>query len=103
MSAACRVARRREVRCPDCGSHRTVSLEQALKIQKGVSTGKCSGCRNPPKIVVREDHRRYWLIRAGVAESHIAAAGGSAAFVRSHGLPAALDPIAASAAFLPRQ
>lgn len=85
-----------------CGATRTVSLEQALRIEKGKCTGLCASCKNPPRIMVREDHRRYWLIMAGVPEMTVSRAGGAAGYVRAHGLPAPLQPIAASAAFLRR-
>lgn len=92
--------RLRSVRCPDCKAPRTVSLEQALRIERGVHSAKCTLCRNPPKSKpVEECDRRWWLTQAGVSRAAIQQAGGASAYVRTHGLPPELQPIAASAAY----
>lgn len=97
-SAASR--RKRDVRCPDCGCTREVSLEQALRIQKGIHSATCPLCRHPAPVRVTEEHRRYWLELGGVKPTDLAS--GSRAYVRRNGLPDALLPIAASAAFTRR-
>lgn len=103
MSASTvRAGRRREVRCPDCGSVRDVSLEQACRIQRGIHSAQCAMCKRPPTIKVTEEHRRFWLEQAGVPASAFSRKSGARAYVREHGLPDKLLPIAASAAFLPR-
>jgi hypothetical protein len=93
--------RTRSVRCPECHTPRTVSLEQALRIQRGVHSSLCHLCRNPPKPrPVTERERRWWLIQAGVPKQAISRAGGAAPYVRAHGIPVELEAIVAGAAYL---
>lgn len=87
------------MRCPDCGSSREVSLEHAIRISKGIHSSRCVLCKHPPKIEVTEEHRLFWLERAGV--SGVTGPTGTAHYIRTNGIPESLKPIVASAAFLP--
>lgn len=101
MTVAARPGRTRTIRCPECHTPRVVSLEQALRVQRGMHSPKCHLCRNPPRMSpVTERERRWWLLQAGVAKADITRAGGASNYVRTHGLPPELQAVAASAAYL---
>lgn len=90
--------RRRSIQCSECGAYRQVSLEHAIRVAKGVHSDKCELCRNPAPISVQEEHRVYWLRKAGVT-APLAGPTGAAQYVLTNGLPDALRPIVASSAF----
>ena len=96
-----RSARTRTVRCPDCGSSRIVSLEQALRIEKGLFRAQCPLCRRPASLAVTEAHRRWWLRQHGVPARALAGPGGAERYVREHGLPESLQALVASAMIPP--
>ena len=87
------------MRCPECGTVRTLSLEHALRIERGQHPATCGECRRPPRVVVTEALRLYWLVEAGVPSSQLT--GGAASYVARHGIPEKLAPLVASASLLP--
>jgi hypothetical protein len=100
VSTAVTAARTRDVTCPECGDVRTVSLNQAWRIDRGDSSAKCALCRRPAQIRITEQIRRDWLTYAGVPVSLTSGRGGATRYVRQHGLPEPLQAIAAGAAWV---
>lgn len=94
----------RTIVCPECSRGREVTSEHAARVGRGQYAAVCRECRDGRRVrvVVTEEHRLWWLRYAGVDTSSITGPNGAADYVRSHGMPDALRPIAASAAMWDR-
>lgn len=56
-----------QVKCPECGEKRSLSLRQARR------AGKCPFCRYPIKIIVNDYYKRFWTDRFSADEIQVLA------------------------------
>lgn len=91
-----------EVECPGCGHYRWVSPERATRIDRGVVSPLCRGCKNlTPDAMLdaaaradfTDEHVRWWANTFG---AEIPENVRPQPWIRAHGLPDELHAIVAS-------